>query len=377
MEDRCYLHTRSDATINCDLCERPICNKCVLDEGIRIVCPACVSDAKTRRVAGSMGKWIFGAVIIVAFMVGLGVWLTQDRSFEIESELDVQSAINDAPNNPDAWLAIGRYRLEKAQTAADAVAAVKALRRALALRPDHGPTLLELAYAFHRRGKVAETQDALAQAKKVGSVGPKYKKLVRALSEKTLAARYTQEKRDQERREERRARARLKADLAQARTDLNQERERGEVLAEDNATLRDQATEPKEEEDGRCDLDVEVSRSGVLKVEIEFEGTPVKMLVDTGASHTVISRDVFDDLGLELIDQPPVQVKTANGITEMERAEITEVSLAGITTGGLIVGICDGCVKINGLLGGELLRRYGVMIDVAERRVSVRECDEE
>ena len=379
MDEQCYLHKRRSAAIECDLCQRPICDKCVLDEGIRIVCPACVDDAKTRRVAGNMGKWVTIALVMIALVGGIGYWVSQERPLVIQSELDVQKAIKRGPNDPDVWLAVGRYRLRQAQTSADALPAIKDLRRALVLRPEHGPTLLELAYAFHRRGLATETQDALERAKRAGVSGPRYHKLVGVLGDQTHAARRQQEKSDQRRISDKRASDRLKADLAQARQDLTDARERGWVLEEKNAELRDKSKEAETEEaDGEgCELDVEVSRSGLLQVEMEFEGTQVKMLVDTGASYTVISREIFDDLELEVIDEPAVKVRTANGVTEMERAEVSEVTLGGITTGRLVVGICDGCIGINGLLGGELLRRYGVTINAAERTVSVRDCDEE
>jgi aspartyl protease family protein len=113
------------------------------------------------------------------------------------------------------------------------------------------------------------------------------------------------------------------------------------------------------------------SPQGQLAIKRREHGVPVvdvlfnqrksfEMLVDSGASMTVITRPMASALGItaaHIIDS--ITVKTANGQTNMPIVYLSSVSVAGLTTKQVPVAIAGPDMEI-GLLGQDFLQRYDV-----------------
>lgn len=113
------------------------------------------------------------------------------------------------------------------------------------------------------------------------------------------------------------------------------------------------------------------SSLGQLAIKRREHGVPVvdvlfnrrksfEMLVDSGASMTVITRPMAAALGIttaHIVDS--ITVKTANGQTNMPIVYLSAVTVAGLTTQQVPVAIAGPDMEI-GLLGQDFLQRYDV-----------------
>jgi aspartyl protease family protein len=113
------------------------------------------------------------------------------------------------------------------------------------------------------------------------------------------------------------------------------------------------------------------SPQGQLAIKRREHGVPVvdvlfnqrksfEMLVDSGASITVITRPMASALGItnaHIVDS--ITVKTANGQTNMPIVYLSAVSVAGLTTQQVPVAIAGPDMEI-GLLDQDFLQRYDV-----------------
>jgi predicted aspartyl protease len=113
----------------------------------------------------------------------------------------------------------------------------------------------------------------------------------------------------------------------------------------------------------------------VLPVKINGDG-PYRFLLDTGASHTILSAVVADSLGIpggrnQLLmtagGNLPVSVRTINtlqvGGARLEKVEIAVANFDLMKT-----------LNVDGVLGGDYLRQFKVSIDYDNRIVDIEPC---
>jgi len=111
------------------------------------------------------------------------------------------------------------------------------------------------------------------------------------------------------------------------------------------------------------------SGSIILPVRI-FNGDHVvtaRMLFDTGATYTTLTRDILAQLGISISSQSPrIVTQTANGSVErrLVTVDAIAVGMAEVRT-GLTIGACEDCGNgdIAGLLGLNFSRHFKVMVD--------------
>jgi predicted aspartyl protease len=110
----------------------------------------------------------------------------------------------------------------------------------------------------------------------------------------------------------------------------------------------------------------------VLPVTINHQG-PFKFLLDTGASNTVLSAKVADSLGIPLgrnyillsaADNVPVNLRLLN-MVQVGAMRLESVEVA--------VGYFDlmKTLNVDGILGGDYLRRFKISIDYAHQIVDI------
>jgi len=118
--------------------------------------------------------------------------------------------------------------------------------------------------------------------------------------------------------------------------------------------------------------------NGVVPVPIEKAGDnflvdalinnqePVKLIIDTGASLTVLSSKIIRDLGLNLGDLLYyTEFSTANGIVKAPVFELDSISVRNHIVKGLKVGVLPGLSQpsISGLLGMNFLSQFTFFLD--------------
>lgn len=100
-------------------------------------------------------------------------------------------------------------------------------------------------------------------------------------------------------------------------------------------------------------------RDGGFVVAARLEGrTQVRLVVDTGASVTLLSPRVAQALALEVQSTPPVLLRTANGTVEAGWARLREIEVGGRRAGPLRVVIHEALPGLDGLLGMDFLGQY-------------------
>jgi aspartyl protease family protein len=117
--------------------------------------------------------------------------------------------------------------------------------------------------------------------------------------------------------------------------------------------------------DGR----VEIPRAGDghYHLTLDIGGTPVRFLVDTGATNVVLSRDDARRLGIDPATLTYLgQARTANGVVRTARVGLTDVRLGDFRDDRVAAYVTDGDME-GSLLGMDYLRRF--RIEIADGRM--------
>lgn len=112
----------------------------------------------------------------------------------------------------------------------------------------------------------------------------------------------------------------------------------------------------------------------LLVVTIQVNGTrPAKMILDTGASHTILSYAVARDLGLWALHRSAsMTMHTAGGTVQAEILPIASITIGGAEVRNIEAVIHDlpeAPPDIDGLLGLNVLHRFTVTLDTARNRL--------
>lgn len=101
-------------------------------------------------------------------------------------------------------------------------------------------------------------------------------------------------------------------------------------------------------------LRIQKSDDGHFHVRAQVNGNPVDFLIDSGATTTTLSRVAANRAGVQPSGGFPVLIETANGTTQADRAEISDLRVGTIRQGDAKVLIGDGLGDTN-LLGMSFL----------------------
>lgn len=141
------------------------------------------------------------------------------------------------------------------------------------------------------------------------------------------------------------------------------------------------ATEPEVPRDHQTPasgFSVPLERLGsLLVVTIQVNGTrPAKVILDTGASHTMLSYAVARDLALWAnASATSLTMHTAGGTVRADVLPIASISLGGAEVRHTVATIYDlpeAPPGIEGLLGLDVLRQFEVTLDTVRNRLQLR-----
>lgn len=101
----------------------------------------------------------------------------------------------------------------------------------------------------------------------------------------------------------------------------------------------------------------------------------VRLIVDTGASHTILSREIAQELGLvPNPDAEAVTIKTAGGPVQAELVRVASIQVGEAEVQNVLVGvfdISDVPISIDGLLGLTFLSQFRVTLDAVKGELSL------
>jgi clan AA aspartic protease (TIGR02281 family) len=116
----------------------------------------------------------------------------------------------------------------------------------------------------------------------------------------------------------------------------------------------------------------------LLIVTVQVNGTiAAKLILDTGASHTILSHAVARDLGLWTLHRSDsITMHTAGGTVQAEVLPIDSIKIGGTEVRHIEAAIHDlpeAPPNIEGLLGLNVLRHFTVTLDTVRNRLLLRE----
>src|SRR5690606_16797539 len=96
--------------------------------------------------------------------------------------------------------------------------------------------------------------------------------------------------------------------------------------------------------DGACEVAPERrGEQGIFGIDALVNGTPARLIVDTGASLTVLSREFLDETGLDLDEDGVLTARTAGGPQRFATAAVDSVEVGTRVATGIRVAICEAC----------------------------------
>lgn len=111
-------------------------------------------------------------------------------------------------------------------------------------------------------------------------------------------------------------------------------------------------------------------------VELEYENKIVAVndvIIDTGASHTIILTDYLEYLDIPLFDDDELVKSSGYGGVQFSaiRKKIKKVSVGDISIDDMKIdfGLIDPYERVNGLIGLDFLLNAGVIIDLSNLSV--------
>jgi len=323
---------------------------------------------------------VFISGLLCAVILGVGLWAWQQHGAEPAQSFDQQlqaawQNVHLGPEDPAAWA-----RLAEVHTSLDhTVEAEHAYRTALRLGDPSGLSAAGLGFLLYGQGRDDEARTLLLQARTKGADVP--------MLDFTLAALQPRHLED----------AGRPASLpptrnpppAGATTDagsLQLDASVPETLAMPKPTPQPPApvTEapivpkpiPPEPIIGDCTLPLR--RQGrVLIAEVWLNGVKANLLVDTGASMTVITEQLADEIRARVDASRSIRAITANGRVDMPTT-VVHVELGPYVAEQTRVAVCADCVQglAAGLLGLDLQAPFHVSVDVSAGLLRFNHCEE-
>ncbi|EKV00592.1 putative aspartyl protease [Leptolyngbya sp. PCC 7375] len=121
------------------------------------------------------------------------------------------------------------------------------------------------------------------------------------------------------------------------------------------------ATAPSAAASGVARVPIIQRRGGTPVIAVNFNGRQYPMILDTGASHTHITRSMANDLGINVVGQASVAT-ASNSRAVVDVGYVESIRVGNITHRNLPVSIGD-AVPI-GLLGNDVYKNFDVILQV-------------
>lgn len=129
---------------------------------------------------------------------------------------------------------------------------------------------------------------------------------------------------------------------------------------------------------GDCEVALERrADSGTFLVDVHVDGAAARLILDTGASLTVLSRDFVDDARLSFAEDGVLMARTAAGPRRFATGRVSSFEVAGRVIEGLRVALCDECGMpgSDGLLGLDVQEPLGMSLQPGQGIVRFGDCE--
>ena len=270
------------------------------------------------------------------------------------------------PSDPNAWSELG-----DAQSAAgDLVAAEHSYLTAIRMGGDNALAYARLGFLHYERGEDDRALALLLEAKKRGASVAMLDYTIDALEKRDAKAEKIEApiKRAQDAGIAEPQQQELDASVAPPPPE--------QMIAEQIEPSSPPPPPPTH--DGVCSIPVQrLAQGRTFVVPIAVYGHWANLIIDTGASITVVTRSFADAVRMPRDPNAVVRAITANGRVEFGTAIVPEVVLANRVAENVRVAVCDDCVEsvADGLLGLDLVAAFGMRLDLANETVHFADCE--
>jgi hypothetical protein len=276
------------------------------------------------------------------------------------------SHVHASPSDPGAWAALG-----DAQAAAgDLVSAEHSYLTAIRMGGDNALAYARLGFLHYAKQEDDRAIAFLEEAKRRGSDVPMLDFTI-----ETLEARRAQPETIE-------AEVKRVPDAGIDPLDAGEEDARvpeAPAVKEEIVHVDPPAPPPAEPiHDGACSIPAtRIEQGRTFVVPVAVYGHWANLIIDTGASLTVVSKTFADAVRLPIDPHARIRAITANGRVEFRTAVVPEVVLANRVAENVRVAICDECVEsvADGLLGLDLVAAFGMRLDLAHATVHFADCE--
>lgn len=121
----------------------------------------------------------------------------------------------------------------------------------------------------------------------------------------------------------------------------------------------------------RATLDMEMDNTGRITVPVSINGVEKRMMVDTGASLTLIASQTVRDLKLDTHDGGSISLIGFGGTRYNDKVTLAEFALGRLKGKNFSLFVRDGNFDSAGLLGADFLRTFDVDLDFAKAQLSL------
>ena len=254
------------------------------------------------------------------------------------------------PRDPRAWLRLGDWQAEQGQGAS----AEHSYRTAVRARSTDPAAFSRLAFLLYSRGKDQEALVLLRRAQELGSEDAMVEWTASLIDERLEEVRRPPP-----------APPRLAAPKAPTPA----------VPAAAAATTAKPA-----DDDAPCSMDAIRDGGGrAWLLPIDVGGVPARLIIDTGASITLVTDRFAARAGLDVDPDLVMRAITANGPAEFAMASLPMVSIADRELEGAEVAVCEDCLEghADGLLGLDLQAAFDMRLDLGAGKVMFGDCPPE
>jgi predicted aspartyl protease len=133
---------------------------------------------------------------------------------------------------------------------------------------------------------------------------------------------------------------------------------------------------------GFVEIELSENTAKQFEVEAELNGEILLLILDTGASHTLFSRDRLEDLGLDL-ERTRIEFSGIGKKQRLYSTEIRNLKIGSASTGPISIFAADlshfqemlrntGSRAADGLIGADFLSRWSAVIEVKHSKLFLR-----
>ena len=267
-----------------------------------------------------------------------------------ESLEEAWSRVLEAPKNPQSWITFGEVSEHNQQFDS----AEQAYRTAIRNGDNTGTAQMRLGFLLYAMGRDQEALSSLEIARKIGVQDPMLAYNIKRIKENLVS--------------DTPANASAKLESIPFPHDDEQE-----------ISARPVYETPQPRSPGAaCSIPVD-KKNGIYSVSVLLNYQAVELIVDTGASLSLVRSDVAAQVGLELNDEV-ITAETAAGIAEFKLGLVRHAKLnspkALASLKDISMAICSDCLEsvADGLLGLDLQREFNISLDVSAGVLRFNDC---